>query len=255
MGLRVKLLAVAMFGVVVLCAPPTFAGVVVTEITTRGPAQAPQAEQFSLMVEGKKEKIVGDHQVILTDLEAKRFSLIYPTPKTLKQLPFPGDPPTLALVAGAALDADYTKTGNIRTIAGYSCNEYVATVNSRYTVTTVLSCFATSYPGAAEFNAFRQGLLNQLGESGVKISASLPDGILMAQESSTRLEEEKLTDLSPAIVKRLHRQAMRAASKVNKIEVKKIEVKDLPGDAFQLPSGYSDSAQLEGELSMLIRQP
>jgi hypothetical protein len=254
MGLRVKTLAVAMFAVVALCSPGVFAGVVVTEIKTVGPAQAPYAEQFTMMVQGRKEKIVGDNQAILTDLEAKTFSLIYPTAGIIRQFPFPGDPPTRAIVAGAALDADYKKTGNSTTVAGYHCDKYVATVNTLYTVTTVVSCFATSFSGAAEFNAFRQGLLNKLGASGVKVSASLPGGILMAQESSTRLEEEKLIDLTPALVRRLRRQAMRTASNVNRIEVKKIEVKDIPGDAFQLPSGYSDSAQGDGEWAMVRQQ-
>jgi hypothetical protein len=243
MGLRVEALAVAMFAVVAFCSPPIFAGVVVTEVKTIGPAQAPHAEQFTLIVHGRKEKIVGDNQAIVTDLEAKVFYLIYPTPMVLTQLPFPGDPPTLATVAGTPLDADYQKTGHSRTIAGYSCDEYAATVNNLYTVTTVLSCFATNVPGAPEFSEFRRDLLNKLGASGAKISASLPEGILMAQETSTRLEEHKLNQLNPAIARRLRRQAMRTASQVNKIEVKKIEVKDIPGNAFQLPWGYSESAQ------------
>lgn len=249
--MRLKISAVAAaaaFAVIVLSARTVPAGVVITEIRTSGSAKAPHAEQITFLVQGKKEKIVLDNESIITDLEAKTFTWLYPTAKLLNTLPFPGDPPTRATVAGLALDTDYRKTGNTRTVAGYSCEEYLATETTPYTVTTVSSCFATSFPGSDAFSAFRQDLLGKLRSASAKISSSFPDGLLMTQEVTVRLDEDGVKKLPPATVRRLRKQTMRATAHASKIEVKSIELKELPDNTFEIPAGYSINNEMMREV-------
>jgi hypothetical protein len=221
-----------------------FGGVVITETETmvsgapNGQAQGPH--ERTTMIQGNRQKTVMEGgRTIITDLDKGTTLVIDPAKKTYIERPFP--PPGMARAAGGPgmHPSEYTKTGKSRTVAGYKCEDYNGAGKFAMGDYTVVSCVSSTAPGAAEFAKFQKAMISKLKDTQLAIPASTPDGIPLVQDTVAKVNIASMPNLPPQALEQLKKQFADRPPIVTKVELTKLETRDIPASEFQVPAGYT----------------
>jgi hypothetical protein len=221
------------------------AGVVITETETMvsgQPGVPPgQTRQRTVMIEGDKQKMVMDGgRAMILDLGKGTMQILDPAQKSYLEMPFPSHGMMGQGIGGPAMHAsEFTKTGKTRTIAGEKCEEYNGTGKFPMGEFTMVSCVSTKAPGAAEFSKFQKVMMTKLKESQVPMPAGFPDGIPLAQDTTTTVNVMNMPNLSPQAAEQLKKQFANHPPIVTKTEVTKVEAQKIAASEFEIPAGYT----------------
>src|SRR5262249_34531592 len=153
---------VALFGGTALAfaALPAAAGVVITQKQNVNNGQNSRDSEQTIMVQGNKEKMVTDRNVVITDLDKGMVYIIDPNEKKYFEMESPPKGQMGAQMAAAA--QNFKKTGTSREIAGYKCQDYTGGGHVMAGEYSIKECFSKDAPGAAEFAAFQKAVASKL---------------------------------------------------------------------------------------------
>jgi hypothetical protein len=220
---------------------PASAGVVISETETISGQDALLSQhprQRTIVIDGNKKKvsITGGHTYII-DLDSGTLRIIDHEHKGYVETAFPPRNMMVQVVTDLSLRAaDYTRSGTSRTIAGFKCDDYKGAGSFDTGEFTVVSCVSNEAPGASEFSHFRNAMVAKLKEAQVAVSADLPDGIPMAQETTTKVNPAKMPAQTSEKVKK---QLAKRPPVVTKTEVTKVEVQKIAASEFAIPHGFA----------------
>jgi hypothetical protein len=224
---------------VAIAATSASAGVVISQeiVNQTGARKTNQ----TVMVQGHKQKVItGDDEEVITDLDAGTIYLIQPKIKRA----FPGKfPPTgafaMRMVLGGS-SVELKKTGATHEVAGYACNDYTGSAAFAHHVLSVTKCVAGGAPGAKEFVEFQKALADKLKLTRLVAKSEVPDGIPVSSSfTTTQAPWTPPRAFPPGTAKKLQQAMAKYKPITNQTTVSKIEVKDIPAEAFAVPAGYT----------------
>lgn len=242
---------VAAIGLVTLAVATASAGVILTETETTVSGQPvgqppPPARAQTMMIQGSKQKtVIEGGRTIITDLDKGTTVILNPAQKTYFERPFP-PPGRMGAPAGGMKASEFTKTGKTRTEAGYKCQDYNGSGKFAMGDFTVVSCISTSAPGAAEFTKFQKKMTAKLKDTQFAMPANLPDGIPIVQDTTTKMNISNMPNLPPQAIAQLKKQFANRPPIVSKIQVTKVESKDIPASEFEIPAGFTKREPMMG---------
>lgn len=214
------------------------AGVVIDEQVTNSQANAPAVTHTrELMVQGHKEKMVSERNVVVIDLDKGTMMLIDPGQKIFAEMPFP---PRAMMAANPnnALNLGFKKTGKQSTLLGYSCSEYSGAGKTMMASVSTTGCFSDSAPGAAEFTDFTKAMAKRL-QAAKAMSGAMPSGIPLTMVSTRTMNANfAVPGMAPEQAARLKEMMAKRGPQTTKTEVIKIATRNLPADTFEAPAGY-----------------
>ena len=243
----------------VLASPiaPATAGVVIseTESTVSGmPAgQTPPSHQRTLMIEGKRQKMVLDGgRSVIFDIDKSTMDIIDPTQKNYIEMPFPPHGMMAQSVGGPGMHIDqFNKAGTSRKVAGYKCDDYKGTGKMPMGELSMVDCVSANAPGAAEYNAFQSAMMSKLKEAQPSsMPNKIPEGIPLAQEVTTKWGAVNMPNLPPAAQEQIKKQLANRPPMVSKTEVTKVESKKIADSEFAVPAGFTKREMGMGHPSM-----
>lgn len=220
---------------------PSWGGVVLTQQTVSDTMTGHHASERTLMIQGKVQKTVMNHQVILINLNNNTLTLLDPDRKTYLQMPFPPQRMAAAMQSVSGLTPNLKKTGASKTIAGYRCYEYKGAGSSAMGQYTVSGCFAPKAPGASEYDAFSRALSRRLKESAVA-TMSHPDGIPLTMVTTTKITNFSMLGLNPQQAQAMAQQMAGRPPAKSEMITTAIDMRDLPASTFQIPSDYTKTS-------------
>jgi hypothetical protein len=214
------------------------AGVVVEEQETINRGNAPMTRTRTIIIQGNKQKIITDRDIMITDLDKDVMILINPQSKSYAESPFP--PRYLAGMADSVKRVEFAKTGASRTIDGYKCEDYTATSNVMGTESKIVECFAKKAPGAQDFAGFQKQMNAKLQAAGEGAMArDIPVGVPMVSETTTNMAGLKIPGMSPDQAEKFSKMMASRPPIVSKSVVTKITVKKIAESEFAPPAGYT----------------
>src|SRR5579875_325224 len=225
--------------VIVISATVALAGVVVEEKETvdRGGGQPPVEHARTIMIQGNKQKIVSEHDTMITDLDKGVMMLITPSRKTYSEMPFP--PKGMMPGAGMA-NVKFTRSGGSQTIDGYKCKNYTGVSRMMGTHSDIVECFSTSTPGADDFTGFQKAMAEKLkGTSAAAMVAGVPNGVPLSSQSTTSMKGLTIPGMPPEQAAKLAQMMANRPPVVTRTVVTKITTKSLGDDEFAPPPGYT----------------
>jgi len=250
----------AAVGVVALAFSTASAGVVVTRTESVvsgqiGPKQEPH--ETTTMIEGNKEKmIMPGGRAVIVDLDKSTMQVVDPAKKTYLEMPFPPKGMMGQSIGGPAFHvSDFTKSGKTRTIAGLPCDDYKGTGQLPMGHFSTDYCVSTKAPGAAEFSAFQKNMLAKLKDSQPGLPTSVPDGIPLAEDTSTQMVIMNFGNLSPEMAQKLKAQLANRPPMVTKSEVTKVEEKKIDAGEFTIPADYTKREPMMGRMGGMAPHP
>lgn len=213
------------------------AGVVIDEKVTTLQSAGPSLTQTrELLVQGHKEKMIGERNVFVIDLDKGTMTLIDPEKKMYAEMPFP--PSMRAPMPGNELNLNFKKTGKQTNVAGYACTEYAGAGRTLVAEVTTNGCFSTSAPGAAEFSEFTKAMAARLKNANA-MAGTMPQGIPLTMDSTRKMNSSfAIPGVSPEQAARIKDLMSKQAPQTTKTTVTKIATRELPADTFQAPAGY-----------------
>jgi hypothetical protein len=244
---RCLVAVVAAIGLIASISNTASAGVVVTRTESIvsgqiGPQQQPR--QSTLTVQGNKEKMsVAGGRAIILDLDKSTMEVLDPTKKSYFEMPFPPHGMFGQAIGGPGMHvASFAKAGTSRTVAGYPCEDYKGTGQMPMGQFTTVYCVSTKAAGADEFSAFQKNMMTKLKDSGSgQIPSSYPDGIPMAEDTTTRISLTNFGNLPPEMAEKLKAQFANRPPLITKAEVTKVESRQIDASEFEIPAGYTKS--------------
>jgi hypothetical protein len=225
--------------VVALAAGTASAGVVISqEIVNQTGAQ--KTDQ-TVMVQGHKQKVItGDNEEMITDLDAGAIYLIQPKTKRFFQGKFPPAGAFAMRMIWGGSSIELKKTGATHEVAGYACNDYTGSAAFAHHVLSVTKCVAIGAPGAREFVEFQKAMADKLKGTALVAKSEIPDGIPVSSSLTTAQAPWTPPRVIPPAQARKLQEAMAKYKPItNQTTVSKIEVKDIPAEAFVPPAGYT----------------
>jgi len=239
---------VAAMGLVASASITASAGVVLTRTESvvsgqLGPQQQ-QPRQSIVMIEGNKEKMsMSGGREIIIDLDKATMRIVDPTQKSYFEMPFPPQGMMGQAIGGPGLHvSDFSKTGKTRTVAGFQCDDYNGAGKLPMGSFTTVYCVSTKVPGASEFSAFQKNMMAKLKNSRPEMPASFPDGVPLAEDTTTQMNPINLSNLAnlpPEMAEKLKAQLANRPPLVTKGEVTKVEEKKIAAAEFEIPAGYT----------------
>jgi hypothetical protein len=217
-----------------------FAGVVVheQEVVRRGNGQ-PATHERTVMIQGNKQKMVTDKETVVTDLDNGMMYMLDPASKTYLELPFPPRGRMAAMMAGAGTSSlSFKKTGGHQTIAGYSCENYAGDGDMMGNKYSVKGCFSTKAPGASDFTNFQKEMQEKVKGTPMEMSGSVPDGVPLKLESTTKLTHVSVPGMSPDQTAKLNQMLANRPPVVTDTTVTRIASENLSPETFAIPAGY-----------------
>ena len=224
--------------VFLLVAAAANAGVVLQEKETidHGNGQ-PETQDRTVMVQGNQQKTVTARSEVLIDLDKGAMYVISPERKAYVQMAFPPEGKMGQMMAQRMAAMDFKKTGKHKTIAGYPCDEYTGggdMGNGKY---SVIGCFSSTAPGAADFTAFQKAMAAKL-KGGAGATANIPDGVPLEVSSTSKMTSFSMPGMTPDQAAKIKEMLAKRPPVTNKTVVSNVTVKDIPASDFTLPAGY-----------------
>ncbi len=225
---------------VAIAATSASAGVVISQeiVNQTGARKIDQ----TVMIQGHKQRVItGDNEEIITDLDAGTMYIIKPKLKGYFKAQFP---PVGALVTkfmwrGSSIELK--KTGATHEAAGYACNDYAGSTAFARHVLNLTKCVASAAPGAKEYVEFQKAMADKLKGTRLATKSEVPDGIPVSSNLIiTQAHWTPPRAFPPAQAKQLEERLAKLKPATLDTTVSKIEVKDLPAEAFALPAGYTE---------------
>jgi hypothetical protein len=216
------------------------AGVIVDEQETINRGGPPITHARTIMIEGNKQKIVSEHDTMITDLDKGVMLLITPARKTYSEMPFP--PQGMAPTAGMA-NIKFKKSGGSQTIQGYKCENYTGVSRMMGTHSDIVECFSKNAPGADDFAAFQKEMVRKLkGTGAAAMVEDVPNGVPLASESTTSMKGLTIPGMPPDQAQKLAQMIANRPPIVTKTTVTKITTRALADSEFAPPAGYTKQA-------------
>jgi len=198
----------------------------------------PVVRTRTIMIEGHKQKIVGQRDIMITDLDRGVMMLIVPDQKAYSEMPFP--PKGMGAQGLGAANVKFSKSPGTQTVIGYQCQNYSGVSHVMGTHSDIVECFSTSAPGAADFTGFQKAMVAKLkGTEAAAMVQDVPEGVPLASQSTTSMKGLTLPGMSPEQAAKLAKMVANRPPIVNKMVATKITVKTLPDSEFAPPAGYS----------------
>jgi hypothetical protein len=213
------------------------AGIVVEEHETINRGDQPITRNRTIMIQGNKQKIVTDHDQMITDLDKDVMILINPEHKTYAEMPFP---PKYPAGMNQSKSVEFKKIGTSRTVDGYKCEDYSGTSHIMGTESKIVECFSKDAPGAKDFANFQTVMNNKLraaGEAGM--AREIPTGVPMASDTTTNMSGLTIPGMAPEQAKKFAQMMANRPPIVTKSTVTKITMKSIPDSDFAPPPGYT----------------
>ncbi len=224
----------------VVSASAALAGVIVEEQETINRGGQPITRARTIMIQGNKQKIVSEHDIMITDLDRGVMLLVTPARKTYSEMTFP--PQGMAPSAGMA-NIKFAKAGRSQTIDGYKCENYTGVSRMMGTHSDIVECFSTSAPGADDFAAFQKEMIRKLkGTSAAAMVEDVPNGVPLSAESTTSMKGLTIPGMPPDQAQKLAQMMANRPPIVTKTTVTKIITKSLADSEFAPPAGYTKQA-------------
>ena len=216
------------------------AGVVVTEqeVIDQGNGQ-PVTRSRTVMIQGNKQKMVTDRAQVVTDLDNGTMYLMNPEKKQYVEVPFPPSGPMAQMMTQRMSTLSFKKTGGSKTINGYACQEYTGAGSMMGNEYKVNGCFSTKAPGATDFDSFQKTMASKVKGTAMAMQGEVPDGVPMELDSTTKMTNFSMPGMSPDQAAKLKQMFANRPPVVSKTTVTQIASKDLPGDTFKVPAGFS----------------
>lgn len=214
------------------------AGVVIDEQVTNSQANGQSVTHTrQLLVQGHKEKMVGERNEVVIDLDKGTMILIDPGQKAFAEMPFP--PHTMVpAAAGNELNLNFKKTGKQAKVLGYACSEYKGGGKTVMAAMTTTACFSDNAPGAAEFSEFTRVMAKRL-KAARAMAGAMPNGIPLTMVSTRTMNSNFAIPGLPADqAARLKAMMAKQGPQTIKTEVIKVATRNLPADTFEPPAGY-----------------
>jgi hypothetical protein len=211
------------------------AGVVMTrkQIVT-GPMA--QTVEETVMVQGNKERREARGQAVIIDLDARKMYVIDAAAKAYFETEYPPPTPAGPLAAiKEAMNARFKRESSRRTEAGYQCEQYVGHATFGANEMTIRQCVSTDAPGAKEIGAFerkRAALMSDRKSAG---QVQLPEGVPLVSSTTIRFHPLKVPASGES---EGAQQELNIPPVETRVEVVKIETKNLPKSLFEVPAGY-----------------
>jgi len=224
---------------------PAAAGVVITEtesmVSGAPNGQTPPPHQRTIMIEGKKQKMLLDGgRAVIFDIDKSTMDIIDPAQKNYIEMGFPPRGPMSQTVGGPGMRIEqFSKAGTSRTIAGYKCDDYKGAGKVPMGDLSMIDCVSPGAPGAAEYGAFQRAMMAKLKESKATLPSNMPEGIPLVQEVTTKFGNLNMPNLPPATQEQLRKQLANRPPMVSKTEVSKIETRKIPDSEFAVPAGFT----------------
>lgn len=232
--------AAALAAALLISASAARAGVIVDEQETVNRGGQPVTHARTIMIEGNKQKIVSEHDTMITDLDKGVMVLITPSRRTYSEMPFP--PQGMAPTAGMA-NIKFKKAGSSQTIQGYKCENYTGVSRMMGTHSDIVECFSKSAPGADEFAAFQKEMVRKLkGTGAASMVEDVPNGVPLASESTTSMKGLTIPGMPPEQAQKLAQMIANRPPIVTKTTVTKITTRTLADSEFAPPAGYTRQA-------------
>ncbi len=231
--------AAAIAAAFVTAAGTAFAGVIEEqqETVTRGGPQ-PMVRTRTIMIQANKQKIVGEHDIMITDLDKGVMMLIVPEQKVYSEMPFP--PKAMGGQALGAANVKFAKSEGTRTIIGYKCQNYSGVSHMMGTHSDIIECFSTSAPGAADFTAFQKAMAAKLkGTDAAAMVEDVPPGVPLFSQSTTDMKGLRIPGMPPEQAAKLAQMMANRPPTVSKSVATKLTVKSLADSEFGPPAGYT----------------
>lgn len=219
-----------------------FAGVVMSETAIAAGPSSASVENRTIYVQGNKEKIEKPNVDAITDLDKGVVYIVDKSHKEYVQLPLQ------SLVSGGANGSDsgveairLHKTGQTHVIANQHCTEYRETEANELEHVTVSACISRNAPGANEVIAFEQKMISRLQDAAPQQfeKKPLPNAPEKRNDESAGLLLQNLSVISFRVPDPSQsNDSYRTVSFVTRTELKHIQVKQLPDDAFAPPRSF-----------------
>ena len=223
-------------------ASPLRAGVVLTQQITTTTGDNSTTDQRTVMVQDNRQKVVMRDQVIVLDLDAGKMILMNPAAHNYTELPFPPHGQMAAMMQSmGGVNLDFKKTGAIRTLSGYQCQEYNSMASSAMGEFSAKGCFSADAPGAAAYGAFTKALAKKFEDAGMaKTSGNQPDGVPLELDTTTRLTNFNIPGMPPEQAEKLRQMMANRPPTTTKSVTTSIKTADLSTDTFAVPAGYTE---------------
>jgi Domain of unknown function (DUF4412) len=224
---------------VALGAGGAHAGVVITQTEHSSGLGGERNTEQTVMIQGKKQKVVTSDREIITDLDRDVLYIVSPAKKEYLEFSLP---PTgrIAEAMGRGMPAlTYKKTGSRHKVLGYECEDYTATGTVHGRHVTVTRCVSTHAPGAKESAEFEKAQEKVLKGTPMVATGEIPHGITLQSDSVMKTGEFKPPAGLPADQAAKLKQMFSNRKVENKVVASKVEVKKLAADTFTIPASYT----------------
>ena len=213
----------------------------------------------TVMIQGRKQKVVESHRETITDLDAGVMYTMNPLVKHFVKTTLPPKGMMAAVMAHDGVGVGYQKAAGTDKAAGYACQDYTGTTTAIDSKLEVTQCAASEAPGAKEYVDFQNALSAKLKGSVLERKGEVPDGIPVKSTTVYMQVPRPLPrKFDPKVAAQYEAQIAAANRNPPKtvVTVSKIEVKDLPADTFVVPKEYTEQ-QLQPGMKMLpgLRRP
>jgi hypothetical protein len=241
-------LTAAVAGALAMAAATASAGVVISQEVVNTSQAGKRSAIQTVMIEGRKQKIVRSNRETITDLDAGVMYSLNPGMKNFIKTVLPPKGMMAAVMAREGVGVGYEKAAGTDKAAGYACQDYAGSGTAMDSKLEVTLCAASEAPGAKEYVDFQKALSDKLKGSKLERKGEVPYGIPV---KSTTVYTQVPRPLPPQFDPKVAAQYEAHIAAANRnppttvTTVTKIEVKDLPADTFVVPKEFTEQ-QLPG---------
>jgi hypothetical protein len=224
---------------VAMAATTASAGVVISEDVVVSNSAGTHATKQTVIIQGNKQKVIGDDRTIITDLDAPKISVINPAHKSYGDLPFPPAGVVQTIVAKDGISVELKKAAGTHKVAGYDCQDYAGTQRLGHYNLEVAECVAGAAPGAKEFVAYTKAMAAKLKGTPIEPKGEVPDGIPVSSTVTVTLIPYPIPkNFPPNLAAQVKAEQAKAKPEVKRTTVTKIQVKDIAADELVVPAEY-----------------
>jgi hypothetical protein len=215
------------------------AGVVIEQrITVSTPGEPGSVRNRTLILQDNKEKFqIRDGVSIIIDANDRTVNLLDDGHKIFRELPF-------RKVIGSSLDPNsslylaFKTTDKTRELLGFKCRDYAGARYRGPLMASATVCFSTDAPSSKDFSHFVESTIPRAAQSSGSIS--VPAGVPLIIESSKGINPSFVRqDVPKEEAERFRSRIAKIPPQVTRVEVTKIESKQLSPEVFNIPTGYS----------------
>ena len=221
-----------------IAATTASAGVVITRKVERKDQRGEHKFEQTVMIQGHKQKVIGEDRIVIIDLDAGKVSIMRPSNKLFGEGKFPPVGMFAAVLGREGMTVGFGKAGATHKEHGYACQDYAGSASFAHADVSINECVASGAPGAKEFTEFQQAMADKLKGTALHMTGEVPDGIPVSSKTSIRQMAFAATGgVAPKVLADIQAENDKHIAVVE-TKTSKIEVKDLPPATFVVPADY-----------------